>query len=288
MIPIIIAEIGCNHRGDLATARRMIDVAVKFCEVDAVKFQKRNPRECLSPAEYAAPHQSACHSYGATYGEHREALEFSVGEHVSLRESCREAGVEYSASVWDVTSAREMIPLCDRWIKVPSALNRNRPLLDVLTAEYPGQIHVSLGMTTRREEVDLVEYFAGRERLSDLVLYACVSGYPVAVPDLALLEIDRLCSAYREIAGVGFSGHHTGIAADSAAVALGARYIERHFTLDRTWRGTDHAASLEPDGLRRVARDCRAVERALRLKSREIEDVEVEQRRKLKEGRIAW
>jgi len=116
-----------------------------------------------------------------------------------------------------------------------------------------------------------------------VVLYACTSGYPVPFEDASLLEITRLRDMYGSIVkDIGFSGHHLGIALDSVAYSLGANYIERHFTLDRTWKGTDHAASLEPDGLRRVARDVDAVSRALGYKAKDILDIEEPQRKKLK------
>ena len=122
-----------------------------------------------------------------------------------------------------------------------------------------------------------------QKKISNTVLYHCVSGYPVDVEDLYLLEIDNLKKRYgEEIKGIGFSGHHTGIAADISALTIGAKYIERHFTLDRTWKGTDHAASLEPDGLRRVVRDLKKVNAALRYKDRDILEIEELQRKKLK------
>jgi len=157
------------------------------------------------------------------------------------------------------------------------------PMLGVLADEFGGQIHVSLGMTTQAEMDQTVSFFESRGRAKDVVLYACTSGYPVAFEDICLLELTRLRERYGETVGaIGFSGHHLGIAADIAALALGAEWIERHFTLDRTWKGTDHAASLEPDGLRRLARDARAVSKALTYKSSELLNVEVETRAKLK------
>jgi N-acetylneuraminate synthase len=122
-----------------------------------------------------------------------------------------------------------------------------------------------------------------------LVIYSCTSGYPVPFEDICLLEIKRLQKEYKDrVKSIGFSGHHLGIAVDSAAVALGAEWIERHFTLDRTWKGTDHAASLEPDGMRKLARDCRAVYKALRYKQTEILAIEEVQRNKLKRNQIKW
>lgn len=281
--PLIVAEIGCNHRGELATAEEMVRVAARVCGVDVVKFQKRTPRECLTPEQYNAPHPVPANAYGPTYGAHREALEFTVDQHRRLKALCEEWGVVYSSSVWDLTSAREIASLQPAMIKVPSACNTHFELLGWLCDEFGGQLHVSLGMTSRREEERIVEFLRRRGRLGDTVLYACVAGYPVSFDELSLLEIRRLRDDYgSEVGAIGFSGHHLGIAADIAALVLGARWIERHFTLDRTWKGTDHAASLEPDGLRRLVRDVRNVTRALRYKEADLLPVEQEQRAKLK------
>lgn len=138
-------------------------------------------------------------------------------------------------------------------------------------------------MTTRDEIEAIVKFYEARGRAGDLVLYACTSGYPVAFDDLCLGEVSRLKEAYGDrVKAIAFSGHHLGIAADIAALALGASWVERHFTLDRTWKGTDHAASLEPDGFRRLVRDLNNVEKALTRKSEDILDVEKVQRAKLK------
>jgi sialic acid synthase len=285
----IIAEVGCNHKGNIEIAREMIMIAATVCKVDIIKFQKRNPREMLTKEEYDAPHPNPIFAYGPTYGAHREALEFSGSQHELLKEWCEQFGAEYSSSVWDITSAREIIALSPGLIKVPSACNLNRPLLKVLTNEFGGEIHVSLGMTTVPEEEQIVDFFRRRGRLGDLVLYACTSGYPVAFEEIGLKEITRLKDKFGDdVAGIGFSGHHLGIAADIAALTLGVSFIERHYTLDRTWKGTDHAASLEPDGLRRLARDVRHVSLALTPKSQEILPVEEAQRRKLKDKQIQW
>lgn len=281
--PYLIAEIGCNHKGDMAIAKELITVAALFCKVDAVKFQKRNPRELLSPQQYAAPHPNPSNSYGDTYGAHREALEFNLDQNRQLKEWCEEIGIVYSTSVWDMTSAREIVSLNPEFIKIPSATNLNTPILDYLCGEYGGEIHLSVGMTTHAEEEAIIARFESHGRNKDLVLYSCTSGYPVAFEDICLLEITRLRENYGpRVKKVGFSGHHLGIAADIAALAYGAEVFERHFTLDRTWKGTDHAASLEPDGMRRLARDLRNVSKALTFKSCEVLPVEKVQRDKLK------
>jgi len=287
--PKIIAEIGYNHKGDMDIARKMIYTAATYCNVDGVKFQKRNVKELLSEDEYNAPHPEPYNSYGKTYGEHREFLEFDVEQHRQLQAWCNEYGVEYSTSVWDVTSAQEICSLHPKMIKVPSACNLNKPLLEFLCDNFEGEIHLSLGMTDKNEEERIIQFFESKNRNTDLVIYACTSGYPVSFNDVCLLELTRFRKEYSErVKSIGFSGHHLGIAVDSAAVALGAEWIERHFTLDRTWKGTDHAASLEPDGLRKLARDCRAVATALSYKQKDILDIELVQRDKLKKNQIKW
>lgn len=279
----VIAEIGCNHKGDMNIAKEMIKVAAEYCKVDAVKFQKRNNRELLTPEEYNAPHPVPYNSYGKTYGLHREALEFTLEQHAELKKVCKDWGIIYSTSVWDVTSAREIITLNPQFIKVPSACNLNFQLLGVLANEYMGEIHLSLGMTSKAEEDEIVNFFERHKRNKDLILYSCVSGYPVAFEDLSLLEISRLKEKFSgRVKAIGFSGHHLGIAADIAALTLGAEYFERHFTLDRTWKGTDHAASLEPDGMRKLVRNIRNVSNSLTYKQEDILDVEKVQRKKLK------
>lgn len=279
----VVAEVGCNHQGNLDKAVELIKMAAQFCRADVVKFQKRTNRELLSAEEYRAPHPNPMHSFGETYGEHREFLEFDADQHRFLKKTCEEWGIEYSTSVWDLTAAKQMAALEPRMLKIPSASNLDFDLLGWLTGHYPGELHVSLGMTSRDEERRIVEFFEQQGRGRDLVLYACTSGYPVPFEDICLLEIERLVAAYGgRVKGIGFSGHHLGIAADIAALALGARWFERHFTLDRTLKGTDHAASLEPDGLRRLARDVRNVSLALSVKREEILDIEKIQRKKLK------
>jgi N-acetylneuraminate synthase len=281
--PKVVAEIGCNHKGDMTIAKELIATAAIFCKADYVKFQKRNNKELLSPEQYNAPHPVPANAYGKTYGEHREFLEFTVDQHRELMEYCDRFNIGYSTSVWDVTSAREIAVLKPEFIKIPSASNLHWEMLGVLCDEFDGQVQLSLGMTTHDEEEQIVRFFEKRGRAKDLILYACTSGYPVTFEDICLLEITRLKKSFGDrVAGIGFSGHHLGIAADVAALTLGAEWIERHFTLDRTWKGTDHAASLEADGLRRLVRDVRNVTKALRAKENEILPVEKETRKKLK------
>jgi|TARA_B100001939_G_scaffold223982_1_gene192772 sialic acid synthase len=287
--PKIIAEIGCNHKGDIEIAKAMISTAKAYCNVDAVKFQKRDIKSLLSTNEYNAPHPVAYNSYGKTYGEHREFLEFSIDQHKELKNHCAKIGIEYSSSVWDFKSALDIISIKPLFIKVPSACNLNKKLLKVLCKNFYGEIHLSLGMTTRKEEKKIINLFKKYDRLKDLVIYSCTSGYPVQFKDVCLKEISRLKKSYGNLVkAVGFSGHHLGIAVDLGAFMLGAEYIERHFTMDRTWKGTDHAASLEPDGLRKLVRDIDSLAASFEEKSIEILEIELNQRNKLKVNQILW
>lgn len=287
--PKIIAEIGCNHKGDLTIAKEMIMTAATYCKVDVVKFQKRSNKELLTEGEYNASHPNPENSYGKTYGEHRDFLEFNIDEHRQLQEWCTEYGVEYSVSVWDLTSAKEICSLHPKLIKIPSACNLNKELLDYLCINFEGEIHLSLGMTTKEEERSIISFFEEKKRNKDLVIYSCTSGYPVPFENICLKEITRLNNMYQGIVkSIGFSGHHLGIAVDSAAIALGTEWIERHFTLDRSWKGTDHAASLEPDGLRKLVRDCKVVYKSLQEKIDDILEIEMVQRSKLKKNQVKW
>jgi N-acetylneuraminate synthase len=281
--PYVIAEIGCNHKGDIEIAKELIKIAKIFCNVDAVKFQKRNNKELLTEAQYNAPHPNESNAYGTTYGAHREYLEFDVNQHAELKSYCESIGIVYSTSVWDTTSAKEIACLDPEFIKIPSACNNNYVMLTWLCENYQGEIHISTGMTTKNETEELVNFFISKGRNQDLVLYNCTSGYPVPFEVVCLLDINLLKEKYGDkVKHIGFSGHHLGIAVDVAAYTLGANIIERHYTIDRTWKGTDHAASLEPMGLRKLARDLSAVHAALTFKSTDILPIEQVQRDKLK------
>ena len=280
--PKLIAEIGCNHKGDFDIAKDLIKIASN-CNVNVVKFQKRNSKELLTEKQYNTPHPNPMHSYGKTYGEHREFLEFNLQQHKELKDYSESLALIYSTSVWDVTSAQEIISLNPLLIKVPSACNNNFDMLKILRDTYKGEVHISFGMTTRSEENEIVTFFEEKKQSKRLVLYACTSGYPVPFEDVCMLEIIRIKKKFeKKVKAIGFSGHHLGIAIDIAAYSLGARWIERHFTLDRTWKGTDHAASLEPAGLSKLNRDLNAVYKSLTFKENEILHIEKIQREKLK------
>ena len=284
--PKVIAEIGCNHMGDLEVAKDLI-LKAKNSGCAYAKFQKRNPEELLTPEQAAAPHPVAHNAYGATYLEHRINLELSVDQHRELRDFSRSVGIGYSSSVWDVTSAREIVSLEPDLIKVGSPSNLHWDMMKILRDEYTGDVHISTGMTTKAEVESIVQFWEeGRgDAKNRVVLYNCTSGYPVQAKDVCMLELRELHAKYSSrVKALGFSGHHNGIALDIAAYALGATWNERHFTGDRTWKGTDHAASLEPPGMSKLCRDLREAWIAMTLKDQEILPVEAVQRQKLKWG----
>lgn len=281
--PKVISEIGCNHMGDFEIAKELIALS-KSCGAHYAKFQKRNNKELLTDEQYNAPHPVPYNSYGSTYGAHREYLEFTAEQHADLKKYAETIGIGYSTSVWDTTSAKEIIELNPDLIKVPSACNNNFEMLQLLRDNYKGEVHVSFGMTTHEEEETVVKFFEQNNAAKDrLVIYSCTSGYPVPFKDVCLLEITRLKDNYQSrVKEIGFSGHHLGIAIDLVAYTLGATWIERHFTKDRTWKGTDHAASLEMPGLHKLVRDLEHSYEALQYKGKEILDIEAVQREKLK------
>ena len=183
-----------------------------------------------------------------------------------------------------MTSAKEMISLEPEFLKVPSACNNNFGMLKVLRDDFKGKVQLSIGMTTKIEVEEIVKFFEETNQAKTrLLIYSCTSGYPVPAKDIALLEINWLYENFESrINGIGFSGHHLGVALDVAAFTLGARWIERHFTKDRTWKGTDHAASLEPSGFSKLIRDLDAVYKSMSYKTQDILEIEKPQRDKLK------
>ena len=279
MTPIIVAEIGCVHLGSLERAKELACLA-RIAGAEFVKTQKRNPEESVPKELQDKPHPNTLFAYGDTYLEHRKNLELSIDQHAELKAYCESIDIEYACSVWDVTSAREIIGLGTTNIKIPSACNGNLELMDVVYRQFGGKVHISTGMTTKDELVALESHLSDPSWRERTVIYHCTSEYPCPFERIYLRELEYLKEHFKG-AAIGFSNHGRGIAVDIAAYILGVQWIERHFVDDRTTRHTDAAASLEPDGLRRLCRDVRAVEKALRCKV-QMSDDEKSQRQKLK------
>jgi N-acetylneuraminate synthase len=248
----VIAEIGINHNGDIDIAKKLINVA-SGAGCDAVKFQKRTIDVVYSREELAKPRESP---FGDTNGDLKRGLEFGLEEYEEINRYCREVKIDWFASCWDEASvdfiARFQVPC----FKVASASLTDDKLLRH-TRKVGKPILLSTGMSTLNEVDHAVEVL-GKQ---DLVLLHACSTYPAYYEELNLHVIDVLRERYG--VPVGYSGHETGLASSVAAAVLGSCIIERHITLDRSMWGSDHAASLEPNGITRLIRDIRLIEKSM-------------------------
>jgi N-acetylneuraminate synthase/sialic acid synthase len=253
----VIAEIGHNHQGKLDKARELFREA-KLAGAHAVKLQKRDNRGLYTRAAYNKPYDNE-NSFGATYGEHREFLEFGMMEYRELQRYAAELGVDFFATAFDMASADFLGELDMPAFKIASGDVKSIPLLKHV-ASFGKPIVISTGGAL----------FDDVQRAYDTIMainpqlgiLQCTAGYPAAFEELDL----RVVSQYRERfpgAVVGYSGHDNGIAMPVAAYVLGARIVEKHFTLNRAMKGTDHAFSLEPVGLRKMVRDLERTHKAL-------------------------
>ena len=170
----LVAEIGCNHMGDLKIAKMLIDQA-KQCGADYVKFQKRDNKILFSKKEYNSMHPVPQNSFGKTYGEHREYLEFNLNKQKKIISYCRKKKIKYSCSVWDINSAKVMSSISEDYIKVPSATNMNFQVLDYLSKNYRGDVHISTGMTSANELDQIINFLNKRKALKRTILYSCTS-----------------------------------------------------------------------------------------------------------------
>jgi sialic acid synthase len=282
--PTLIDEIGCNHQGKVELAFELIRKA-KQAGANIAKFQKRNLDfwSKIKPEIYFNPHPNPANSFGNTYLEHRKNLEFDFKTHLILKQYCEELGIEYSASVWDLYSAQEIASLNPKCIKIPSACNTNFQILEWLCKNYSGKIHISTGMIDFKTVSKIVDFFKKEKRIGDLVLYHCISIYPTFPHQSYLLEIKNLKEAFSDyIFDIGFSGHHIGITLDIAAYILGANFIERHFTIDKNLRGTDHAISLTPDEFKTLRENLFKVYNSLKFINNTLLPDEEKEKEKLK------
>jgi N-acetylneuraminate synthase/sialic acid synthase len=253
----IVAEIGHNHQGDLAKAKQLF-YAAKECGADAVKLQKRDNKALYTKAMYNKPYDHE-NSFGLTYGEHREFLEFGRDEYRELKKYAAEIGITFFATAFDFPSVDFLADLDMPALKIASGDLKNIPLLKY-AASFKKPMIVSTGGGT----LDDVRraYDAIMPINQQLCFLQCTATYPTQPEEMNLRVITTLRETFPEIV-VGLSDHYNGIAMAVAAYVLGARVIEKHFTLNHTWKGTDHALSLEPIGLRKMVRDLRRARLAL-------------------------
>ena len=253
----VIAEIGHNHQGDVERAKSLIHAA-KECGVDAVKLQKRANRTLFTREFFDQPYENEF-SFGATYGEHREALELDADEYRELQAYARELGVTFFATPFDFGSADLLAELDVPVVKFASGDIRNTPLLRHVAAFGKPMLLSTGGSTIEDVERAVDTILPINEQLAIL---QCTAAYPCQAEDLHLRVITTLRERFPELV-VGLSDHQSGISMALVAYMLGARVIEKHFTLDHAWKGTDHAFSLMPEGMRRLVRDLRRVPVAL-------------------------
>ena len=249
----VIAEIGHNHQGSVEQARELFALA-KQCGVDAVKLQKRDNRRLFTRALYDSPYDNE-NSFGATYGEHREALELDRAAYAELRDCADELGLVFFATAFDEASADLLEELDLPAYKIASGDLRNTPLLRHV-ASFGKPLLVSTGGATIEDVDRAVEAVTAIN--PRLCLLQCTAAYPAAVEELNLGVITTYRERYPDVV-VGLSDHQDGIAMAPVAYMLGARVIEKHFTLSHTAKGTDHAFSLMPEGMRKLVRDLRRV-----------------------------
>jgi N-acetylneuraminate synthase len=248
----VIAEIGINHNGDIDLAKKLINVA-SGSGCDAVKFQKRTIDVVYTAEELAKPRESP---FGATNGDLKRGLEFEQEEYEEIDRYCREVKIDWFASCWDEASVDFIAQFNVPCFKVASASLTDDKLLRH-TRAVGKPIILSTGMSTIKEVDQAVEVLGKK----DLILLHACSTYPAYYEELNLHVIDVLKNRYG--VPVGYSGHETGLPSSVAAAVLGACIIERHITLDRSMWGSDHAASLEPNGITRLVRDIRLIEKSM-------------------------
>jgi sialic acid synthase len=253
----VIAEIGHNHQGRVDRAKELFRAA-KECGVDAVKLQKRSNRTLYTRAMYDSPYDNE-HSFGMTYGAHREALELGWDDYVELKHYAAEIGVTFFATAFDMESAEFLARLDVPAFKIASGDLKNTPLM-TFVAGLGKPILVSTGGGAAADVQRA--YDAIMPINPQLCLLQCTASYPAEAEDMNLRVITTFRDRYPDVV-IGLSDHQNGIAMADVAYILGARVIEKHFTLNRAWKGTDHAYSLEPSGMRKLVRDLRRVRLAL-------------------------
>ena len=245
----VIAEIGHNHQGNIDTAKNMIRSAV-LAGASAVKLQKRSNRSLFTRDYFERPYNSE-NSFGDTYGEHREFLEFDRQQYIELQNFSSELGIIFFATAFDFESADFLEDLNVPAFKIASGDLKNIPLIKYL-ASFGKPLFISTGGGVLEDVDRVVDELEGSK--APICIMQCTAGYPPTWNELNLRVISSFRDRYLNTV-IGFSSHDNGIAMPVAAYALGARVIEKHFTLNRTLKGTDHAFSLEPQGLSKMVRD---------------------------------
>ena len=250
----IIAEIGINHNGSMSICKELIDVAVEI-KCDAVKFQKRDLNQVYTQDFLNSPRES---QWGTTQRDQKSGLEFGLIEYKEIDQYCRDKGIDWYASAWDLNSQQFLKQFNCKYNKVASAMIVYEDLLRVIAKEGK-HTFISTGMTTYDDIQKAVDIF--REEKCSFELMHTISTYPMKDENANLNMIKTLRDRYQ--CDVGYSGHETGIAISTAATALSITSLERHITLDRAMYGSDQSASLEPSGIKQLVGAVRKSEKAM-------------------------
>jgi N-acetylneuraminate synthase len=272
----IIAEIGINHNGSLALAKRLIDEAV-LAGCDAVKFQKRTPELCTPKDQWLLERDTP---WGRmTYINYRHMVELGYDEYTAIDVYCKQKGIDWFVSCWDEVSVEFMEQFNPGVYKLASASLTDHALIDrVKKTDKP--FILSTGMSTMEEIRSAVDKFG----INNLIIAHSTSAYPCPPHELNLRMVQTLANLYPDTP-IGYSGHETGLATTVAAVVMGATFVERHFTLDRAMWGSDHAASVEPQGMQKLVRDIRDVELAMGDGVKRVYESEMGAMRRLRRAR---
>jgi N-acetylneuraminate synthase len=272
----IIAEIGINHNGDLNIAKRLIDIAAA-AGCDAVKFQKRDPDVCVPEHQKNVEKDTPWGSM--TYLEYKHKTEFGKEEYDEIDQRCKDKGISWSASPWDLGSLEFLLQYDVPFIKIPSAMLTNLELVEA-AAKSGKKVIISTGMSTEEEIWKAICVLEPGPEMYDYAVLHCNSTYPAPLDELNLSCIKTMKDKYG--CEVGYSGHEFRLGTSVAAVYLGATIIERHITLDRSMWGSDHLSSVEPQGLFKLVSGIRELEQAFGDGAIKVTDSERAVRKKLR------
>jgi N-acetylneuraminate synthase len=272
----IIAEIGINHNGSLDVVKKLIELAA-IVGFDAVKFQKRNPDVCVPEAQKSKKRMTPWGEI--TYLEYKKRIEFEEEEYDQINSWCKRAGIEWSASPWDKDSVDFLAKYKLPWVKAPSAVINDADLLTYIGSKFDRVI-----LSTGASDIHMVQAahrVLERSGVKFIDILHCNSAYPSPVHDLHLNCIPPLAAKFPG-SNVGYSGHEYGVMTTVATVALGAKIIERHVTLDKGMWGSDQKCSLEPHAMIKLVRAIRELEQALGGEEKIVTPLEIEKMKSLR------
>lgn len=277
----IIAEIGQNHQGDVKIAKQMIETCAR-AGVDCVKFQKSTVLERFNKKCLERPYKTP-QSWGETYGEHKLYLEFSEEEYRELKKCADDNNVLFSASAWDYRAVDFLVQLGAPFIKVASVDAGNLKFI-----EYLAQKKVPLVISSGMQDMETMYrvYSIVKQYHSNFSFLQCTSAYPVSAENVNLSVIQTYQRSFPDVV-IGYSGHEAGTSISLAAVALGARVLERHVTLDKTWKGSDHKASLDMQELATLVKEIRTIETSFGSPEKRLLPIEAPMKRKLGKSLVA-